>query len=65
MPSESAAGWSCVAWYGAWSLPVAAATLASAGDDMPALPVNHPFRESSAAERFQSLPVSQIIVFHN
>lgn len=54
-----------MAWHGAWSLPVAAATLASAGDDMPALPVNHPFRESSAAERFQSLPVSQIIVLHN
>lgn len=48
-----------MAWPGAWLFPVtAAAALASAGDDMPALPVNQPFRESSAAECFHHLPVS-------
>lgn len=33
MPSDSAAGWSCVARHGVWSFPVAAAASASAGGD--------------------------------
>lgn len=47
-----------MARHGVWSFPVAAAVSASAGDGLPALPVNRPFGESSAAECFRSLPVS-------